>query len=452
MRSGVDSEIIFTKQIDNVEFAIVDTKKNKRRKVELITKPAKSELLEVVKSPEPEPKTDLKDLFFGSCSDEEVGGESSSNSDSGLRVNKNVLGISRGHPGTFQNPYKVTKEYRGSSALEDDIDNCYLYEEEEEEAEFEVNTGEGVIFREDDNLEKQIRNVKNAVVIEKDDVQKVKTDVLEVISDHASDEAVPSSNLTLPSSDIVIADDPDDKELVEKVFGKTFKEVTDEVIIASGDNLQEVKADLLQILPKQDDGKPSSVLALAVPGAIAIVEGSDDEESDAEFEEVFNKTFREVTDVQVFPVSDLISRRDMITETEGIPDASIEKEDEEISSSSENKTISSPPSETPAPLIPPQDLDSLDKELDQELVDLGEQHKKAMASSDRVDKGIISDVKELLEAFGVPFLVAPAEAEAQCAELCNWGMCDGVITEDSDIFLFGEVTVFRCGIPYCYIS
>lgn len=49
----------------------------------------------------------------------------------------------------------------------------------------------------------------------------------------------------------------------------------------------------------------------------------------------------------------------------------------------------------------------------------------------------------IIEYFGLPYIVAPAEAEAQCAELERAGIVDGVITEDSDVFLFGAKRVFK---------
>ena len=56
---------------------------------------------------------------------------------------------------------------------------------------------------------------------------------------------------------------------------------------------------------------------------------------------------------------------------------------------------------------------------------------------------MLLEVKELLQLFGIPFIMAPQEAEAQCAFLNENNLVDGIITDDSDVFLFNGTKVYR---------
>jgi len=68
---------------------------------------------------------------------------------------------------------------------------------------------------------------------------------------------------------------------------------------------------------------------------------------------------------------------------------------------------------------------------------------RAKRDMDVVTTDMTADVRKLLEAFGIPFVTASEEAEAQCAVLAELGLCEGVVTDDSDVLVFGATEVYR---------
>ncbi|KAG7632849.1 Helix-hairpin-helix motif class 2 [Arabidopsis suecica] len=81
--------------------------------------------------------------------------------------------------------------------------------------------------------------------------------------------------------------------------------------------------------------------------------------------------------------------------------------------------------------------------LDQEFVSLGDEQRKLERNAESVSSEMFAECQELLQIFGIPYIIAPMEAEAQCAFMEQSNLVDGIVTDDSDVFLFGARSVYK---------
>ncbi|XP_055461384.1 DNA excision repair protein ERCC-5 [Psammomys obesus] len=90
-----------------------------------------------------------------------------------------------------------------------------------------------------------------------------------------------------------------------------------------------------------------------------------------------------------------------------------------------------------------EELDALESNLlaEQNSLNAQKQQQERIAAS--VTGQMFLESQELLRLFGIPYIQAPMEAEAQCAILDLTDQTSGTITDDSDIWLFGARHVYK---------
>ncbi|NWY04071.1 ERCC5 protein, partial [Nothoprocta ornata] len=90
-----------------------------------------------------------------------------------------------------------------------------------------------------------------------------------------------------------------------------------------------------------------------------------------------------------------------------------------------------------------EELAELENDLsaEQNMLQTQKQQQERVAAS--VTGQMFLESQELLRLFGIPYIEAPMEAEAQCAILDLTDQTSGTITDDSDVWLFGARHVYK---------
>lgn len=89
------------------------------------------------------------------------------------------------------------------------------------------------------------------------------------------------------------------------------------------------------------------------------------------------------------------------------------------------------------------DMEKYTEEIDQQSKELRKLMQAKERAAREVSQSAQSECQDLLKLFGLPYIVSPQEAEAQCAALEEIGLTNGTITDDSDIWLFGGKYVIK---------
>ncbi|NWI85756.1 ERCC5 protein, partial [Pitta sordida] len=90
-----------------------------------------------------------------------------------------------------------------------------------------------------------------------------------------------------------------------------------------------------------------------------------------------------------------------------------------------------------------EELEELEKDLSTEQNMLQSQKQQQERVAATVTGQMFLESQELLRLFGIPYIEAPMEAEAQCAVLDLTDQTSGTITDDSDVWLFGARHVYK---------
>ncbi|XP_056663282.1 DNA excision repair protein ERCC-5 isoform X2 [Monodelphis domestica] len=267
-----------------------------------------------------------------------------------------------------------------------------------------------------------------------------------------------------------------DKEIQYKNFSEIETNSLQEA-----DNLQSVNAPLLAVSPLvtanaivshkpsehensqktlQDGEKNESVaqdLISATAKTVTLTEmNSEESESDGSFIEVdnesssdelqtdFHEVFRPLTELGEKPEEEAIDteRKGPVGATENLlrdspeniesakqPEEGTEKETDETVNEWEDINL--------------EELEALENNLLVEQNSLKAQKQQQERIAATVTGQMFLESQELLRLFGIPYIEAPMEAEAQCAILDLTDQTSGTITDDSDIWLFGARHVYK---------
>ncbi|XP_071663317.1 DNA excision repair protein ERCC-5 [Patagioenas fasciata] len=226
-------------------------------------------------------------------------------------------------------------------------------------------------------------------------------------------------------------------DLSKKEENLKISENTEEIISQTEENISEVQKDV-RFFPE----------AKGLEEEREVISQSEDSDSDGSFIEVDTeigneaesspKCDEELGDKTAVPEAEAdkhdIVTQDLLKESDEVQlanDQNVEKDDDGEDAADEWQDISL------------EELEGLENDLsaEQNMLHAQKQQQERVAAS--VTGQMFLESQELLRLFGIPYIEAPMEAEAQCAVLDLTDQTSGTITDDSDVWLFGARHVYK---------
>ncbi|NXV43156.1 ERCC5 protein, partial [Uria aalge] len=217
----------------------------------------------------------------------------------------------------------------------------------------------------------------------------------------------------------------------------TSSENTEEVISQTEENVSEVQKDI-RFFPEakgpEEEKKGISQSEDSDSDGI-FIEVDSEISNEAEFPTKYDEKLADETELPEVETD----RRDIVTqdllqesdEVQLANDQNVEREDDGKDAADEWQDISL------------EELEELENDLsaEQNMLQAQKQQQERVAAS--VTGQMFLESQELLRLFGIPYIEAPMEAEAQCAILDLTDQTSGTITDDSDVWLFGARHVYK---------
>ncbi|NXL60235.1 ERCC5 protein, partial [Chordeiles acutipennis] len=216
-----------------------------------------------------------------------------------------------------------------------------------------------------------------------------------------------------------------------------ISENTEEVILQTEEKVSEVQKDI-GFFPEEkgpDEERERVSQSEDSDSDGIFIEVDSEISNDAEFSTKYDES---LGDEAALPEVEMdrhdIVTQDLLKESDELQLANnqnVEKEDDDKDAGNEWQDISL------------EELEELEKDLSAEQNMLQAQKQQQERTAASVTGQMFLESQELLRLFGIPYIEAPMEAEAQCAILDLTDQTSGTITDDSDVWLFGARHVYK---------